>query len=207
MRTAWEQGYSYVTTKINAAIEDHDVQIEFNPTFDEAHTLVVAIQRFCNAVIIIRPYALYLPRDSELGPWPIGFLNGMNNQILLVGRDCSTDEKFDDILAFLSERDWPKAEFEQCIVKGVEFYSAAWRKFFDDLEESITSQSRDPVPMPAELKRTEWSGPKSPSQWAKVFDCSWKTIKRRMDSGILRFKCESTKSYRIHVDDIPPSSQ
>ncbi|MCC6126898.1 MAG: hypothetical protein IT426_18190 [Pirellulales bacterium] len=49
-----------------------------------------------------------------------------------------------------------------------------------------------------------WSKPDGPKQWAKMFNLSWDTLKGRIESGQIRAKMLSTKSYRIHVDDLPP---
>jgi hypothetical protein len=43
----------------------------------------------------------------------------------------------------------------------------------------------------------------SPSQWAKQFGVSLSTLKRRVASGEIRVKKSTTKSWYIHVDDIP----
>ena len=48
-----------------------------------------------------------------------------------------------------------------------------------------------------------WSQPNGPSQWALTFGCSWATLKRRFEEGKIRHKKLSTKSYCIHVDDLP----
>jgi hypothetical protein len=56
----------------------------------------------------------------------------------------------------------------------------------------------------------EFSNEKSPRQWAKVFRCSWDTLKRRMAAGKIRYCKLSTKSYRIAIADLPaeePSKQ
>lgn len=49
----------------------------------------------------------------------------------------------------------------------------------------------------------EWIGPKSPSEWAKRFGTSWKTIKRRIDEGTIRARGDSSKSYWIAECDLP----
>lgn len=50
-----------------------------------------------------------------------------------------------------------------------------------------------------------WSNPDGPGQWAKKFGCSWDTLKRRFDDGRIRYKKITSKSYKIHVDDLPNS--
>ena len=50
-----------------------------------------------------------------------------------------------------------------------------------------------------------WSKPDFPSQWARVFACSVDTLKRRVREGKMRVKKLSTKSWQIHVDDLPGS--
>ncbi|MCH9652594.1 MAG: hypothetical protein K0U86_08665 [Planctomycetes bacterium] len=59
-----------------------------------------------------------------------------------------------------------------------------------------------------ELKRSsdslaDYSAPKSPSEWKKLYQCSWDTLKKRFDEGSIRNKKLSLKSYRIHKDDLP----
>ncbi|QDT24795.1 hypothetical protein Enr10x_00870 [Gimesia panareensis] len=49
---------------------------------------------------------------------------------------------------------------------------------------------------------SEYSKPKSPAEWSKHFDCSWDTLKKRFDCGKIRVIKLSTKSYRIHKDDL-----
>lgn len=134
VRTAWEHGFSYVATKINVALRSREVQIDVAPPPEDIYRLEVAIQRLCNALILVRPYSLDLPRDAELGPWPIGFINGQNNSPHLAWRDCATDEELDDILEFVVAREWSKAVFRENIVDAAKFYSSTWRTFFDRMQ-------------------------------------------------------------------------
>lgn len=48
-----------------------------------------------------------------------------------------------------------------------------------------------------------WSPPDSPAGWAKRFKLSWDTLKRRFEDGSIRYKKLTSKSYRIHRDDMP----
>ena len=48
-----------------------------------------------------------------------------------------------------------------------------------------------------------WSMPDGPAQWAKRFRVHVSTIKRRFDKQTIRNKKISTKSYLVHVDDLP----
>jgi hypothetical protein len=48
-----------------------------------------------------------------------------------------------------------------------------------------------------------WSEPDTPSRWAKRFGVSWDTLKRRFAEGAIRHKKLSSKSYQIHVNDLP----
>jgi len=48
-----------------------------------------------------------------------------------------------------------------------------------------------------------WSQPDGPKQWAKKFGFSVDTLKRRFEDGSIRHKKLTTKSYCIHVDDLP----
>ncbi|HEY4759559.1 MAG TPA: hypothetical protein VIH42_03165 [Thermoguttaceae bacterium] len=51
--------------------------------------------------------------------------------------------------------------------------------------------------------RDRWSKPNGPSQWAKFYGISVDTMIRRFQDGKIRNKKLSTKSYRVHVDDLP----
>jgi hypothetical protein len=57
--------------------------------------------------------------------------------------------------------------------------------------------------VPVRSGNAQWSEPDAPSQWAKRFGCSWDTLKRRFADGSIRHLKLSTKSYRIHLDDVP----
>ena len=48
-----------------------------------------------------------------------------------------------------------------------------------------------------------WSKPDSPSQWARKFGVSVSTIMRRFKDQKIRNKKLSTKSYAIHINDLP----
>jgi hypothetical protein len=48
-----------------------------------------------------------------------------------------------------------------------------------------------------------WSEPDSPKRWAKVFNMHPDTLKSRIREGKIRAMKLSTKSYRIHTDDLP----
>ncbi len=50
-----------------------------------------------------------------------------------------------------------------------------------------------------------WSQPDGPAQWAKKFNVSVSTIKRRFADGTIRNKKYSPKSYAVHIDDLPKS--
>lgn len=54
----------------------------------------------------------------------------------------------------------------------------------------------------------QFVGPKSPSEWGKVFNVSSRTLKRRIEAGEIRAKIIHSKSWKIAADDIPkdPSS-
>ena len=49
----------------------------------------------------------------------------------------------------------------------------------------------------------KWSEPRSPSEWAKQFNMSWDTLKSRIDDKSIRAKKLTSKSYRVHLDDLP----
>ena len=48
-----------------------------------------------------------------------------------------------------------------------------------------------------------WSQPDSPKQWARKFGFSTATLMRRFNDRMIRHKKLSSKSYCIHVDDLP----
>jgi hypothetical protein len=48
-----------------------------------------------------------------------------------------------------------------------------------------------------------WSDPDTPASWAKRFDIGWDTLKKRFESQTIRNKKLSSKSYRVHLDDVP----
>lgn len=60
----------------------------------------------------------------------------------------------------------------------------------------INDAARDDAP-------PEWSKPDGPKQWARVFGFSVDTLMRRFRDGMIRHKKFSSKSYSIHVDDLP----
>lgn len=202
VRNAWEQGFSYVSTKINVALQSHGVRIEVNPPPEEVYRLAVAIQRFCNAIILIRPYALDLPKDAELGPWPIGFISGPANYPFLVWRDCRNDEELDDLLAIVAGRDWNKAEFKECIEGASKFYSSMWRKFFNDLEERITSSSRDPVTVPTEISQQAWSSPMTRTEMARRITGTKKPRPRDVDVLLRQYGLRSAggRKWQVRLD-------
>lgn len=51
--------------------------------------------------------------------------------------------------------------------------------------------------------RDYYSAPKAPSEWVKLFPWEWDTLKKRIEEGSIRAIKLSTKSYRIHKDDLP----
>jgi hypothetical protein len=70
---------------------------------------------------------------------------------------------------------------------------AAW----DEHRKRVASESQlQPADGP-------WSPPDSPAGWSKRFKVSWDTLKRRFKDGSIRYKKLSSKSYRIHLDDLP----
>ncbi len=48
-----------------------------------------------------------------------------------------------------------------------------------------------------------WSDPRSPSEWAKLYGVSPQTFKAWRIDGKIRTRQLSTKSYRVHLDDMP----
>lgn len=49
----------------------------------------------------------------------------------------------------------------------------------------------------------DYSAPKAPSEWVKLFPWGWDTLRKRIKEGSIRAIKLSTKSYRIHKDDLP----
>lgn len=48
-----------------------------------------------------------------------------------------------------------------------------------------------------------WSKPRGLTQWSKRFGCNVDTLKKYFREGKIRYRQLSTKSYRIHDDDVP----
>lgn len=48
-----------------------------------------------------------------------------------------------------------------------------------------------------------WSHEDSPKQWAKLFDMSESTFRRRREKGVIRCKVITEKRIRVHIDDLP----
>jgi hypothetical protein len=61
-----------------------------------------------------------------------------------------------------------------------------------------------PSPLPDGI---EWTPPDSPQRWAKLFDFSDTTLKRRFKDGRIRHKKLSSKRYQIAVEDLPAIHQ
>ena len=48
-----------------------------------------------------------------------------------------------------------------------------------------------------------YTKPRSPSEWERLSEYTWKTIKRRIDDGSVRaIKPEGSRDYRIHIEDL-----
>ena len=52
-------------------------------------------------------------------------------------------------------------------------------------------------------KSDDWSEARSPSEWAKALAMSLPTLKRRVKDGKIRVQKITTKSWRVHKDDLP----
>jgi hypothetical protein len=48
-----------------------------------------------------------------------------------------------------------------------------------------------------------WSEPDTPAGWSKRFKMSWDALKPRLQDGTIRNKKLSSKSYQIHIEDVP----
>ena len=75
-----------------------------------------------------------------------------------------------------------------------------WHGEADKLEQSLL-KARSAVSSAEEEQK--WSKPDGPAQWAKEFGFSVDTLMRRFKEGAIRHKKLSSKSYCIHVDDLP----
>jgi len=71
-------------------------------------------------------------------------------------------------------------------------------------EHKADAGQREPV---APAAKPEWTPPNSPQHWAKLFDFSVDTLKRRFKDKTIRHKKLSSKSYQIAVDDLPAIHQ
>jgi hypothetical protein len=77
----------------------------------------------------------------------------------------------------------------------------------------LYSLQRDALEMSDELRAVannidnaigeQYSEPRSPDAWEEVFPYTWKTIARRIKEGKIRALMVHSKSWRIHVDDVP----
>ena len=60
---------------------------------------------------------------------------------------------------------------------------------------------------PAAAQDGLWSKPNMPSQWGRVFGFSSDTFIRRCKAGTIRHIKHNSKSYSVHVDDLPASAK
>jgi hypothetical protein len=51
-----------------------------------------------------------------------------------------------------------------------------------------------------------WSVPKMPSEWARLFNMSWDTLKPLFESQTIRNKQLSPKMYRVHRTELPDTA-
>jgi hypothetical protein len=67
----------------------------------------------------------------------------------------------------------------------------------------------NPIPVtPTQVGESmEWTTADGPSQWARMFDVSLTTFRRRLKDGSIRHKKLSTKSYQIAIADLPAKHQ
>ncbi len=70
----------------------------------------------------------------------------------------------------------------------------------NEVRRMIEAESAKKAPAPPD---GPWSKPDMPKQWAQVFGCSPATFIRYAKSGQIRVKKLNSKSYCVHVDDLP----
>ena len=70
------------------------------------------------------------------------------------------------------------------------------------LAESVGEESHEKASVVA-TSNIEWAGPKSPSEWEKLFRVTWKTIKGKIHKGDIRGQQIDSKSWKIAKEDIP----
>lgn len=73
-------------------------------------------------------------------------------------------------------------------------------------ERRLETQLADPKARPrrvADQDDGQWTKIYSPAELSKLFGVSWDTLKRRFRDNSIRFRKLSTKSYQIHVADMP----
>lgn len=68
------------------------------------------------------------------------------------------------------------------------------------LIESMIDALDDPI---ESVGVSEFIGPKSPSEWEKLYGLSWRTIRRRINRGTIRGIEINTKSWKIAAEDVP----
>jgi hypothetical protein len=71
-------------------------------------------------------------------------------------------------------------------------------------QERLTNRKLREGAVPESIELTTADGL---TQWAKLFDISPTTLKRRFKDGLIRHKKLSAKSYQIAVDDLPAKHQ
>jgi hypothetical protein len=100
----------------------------------------------------------------------------------------ATEDQLEDILQFVGTVD----ELKRLPARP------AILRTLDELIKDLGGQ-----PAPGSQSDGPWSKPDGPSQWAKAFGYSVDTLMRRFKAGTIRHKKETSKSYRIHVNDLP----
>jgi hypothetical protein len=89
--------------------------------------------------------------------------------------------------------------------------SEDWHRDYDFLSTQLRAERADALRKLEQARNdtsesssnSTWCGPKSPSEWEKIFNCSWKTIRRRAEMGLIQLRRVNSKAYSIPKCDIP----
>ncbi|MEX2174603.1 MAG: hypothetical protein WD872_09595 [Pirellulaceae bacterium] len=68
---------------------------------------------------------------------------------------------------------------------------------------SLSPIARNASALLVAVQDHDYGDARTPDEWAKVFDQSWRTIRRRINTGEIRAIEIHSKSWRIHRGDVP----
>jgi hypothetical protein len=113
---------------------------------------------------------------------------------VVVNRDVNQEKQ----LQMKADREWKRAtgapamtSFENCEIVRAIAMAAGYPATHAGLLAWIIN-----------LAKPKWSAAQSPADWQKQFSVSETTFRRRVKAGDIRMEQISTKSIRIHLDDV-----